>query len=52
MVNLYSELHFPDLKTMYSSHPANRLDSWWPAALVGLATLLNSLVESVQTLLS
>ena len=37
---------------MFSSPNANRLATWWPAALIGLVTLLNSLVESVQTLLS
>lgn len=37
---------------MFSNDPATRLVSWWPAALIGLATLLNSLAESVQTLLT
>ncbi len=50
-------IHIPnfisDLKTiMYSTDPATRLLSWWPAALIGLATLLNSFAESVQTLLT
>ncbi len=33
-----------------SSH--NRLCNWWPAALVGLATLLSNFAESVRTLLT
>lgn len=37
---------------MFHIAPANRLASWWPAALIGLVTLLNSLAESVQTLLT
>jgi len=37
---------------MFFSDSATRLVSWWPAALIGLATLLNSFVESVQTLLT
>ena len=37
---------------MFSTDPATHLVSWWPAALIGLATLLNSFVESVQTLLT
>lgn len=37
---------------MFSMDPANRLVSWWPATLIGLATLLNSLAESVQTFLT
>ena len=37
---------------MFSIAPANRLASWWPAALIGLVTLLNSFVESVQGFLS
>lgn len=50
-------IHIPnfisDLKTiMFSPNPATRFLSWWPAALIGLATLLNSLAESVQTLLT
>ena len=50
--NPYSELHLDLKTTMFSTDPAIRLVSWWPAALIGLATLLNSLVESVQTLLT
>jgi hypothetical protein len=37
---------------MFSTAPANRLATWWPAALIGLVTLLNSFVESVQTFLT
>ncbi len=32
--------------------PLNRLANWWPAALVGLATLLNNFVDGVRTLLT
>jgi hypothetical protein len=35
---------------MFFTDRSNRLTSWWPVALIGLATLLNSLAESVQTL--
>ncbi len=48
MTNLISDLKI----IMYSTDPATRFLSWWPAALIGLATLLNSLAESVQTLLT
>lgn len=29
-----------------------RLATWWPAALIGLVTLLNSFAEGVRTLLT
>lgn len=34
---------------MFFSARASQLASWWPAALIGLVTLLNGLAESVQT---
>lgn len=37
---------------MFYTAPANRLATWWPAALIGLATLLNGFAESVQTFLT
>ncbi len=34
------------------SRPLDRLASWWPAALVGFATLLGNFIENVRILLS
>lgn len=33
-------------------NPLSRLATWWPAALIGLVTLLNSFAEGVRTLLT
>jgi len=32
--------------------PLDRLASWWPAALIGLVTMLNGVAESLRTLLT